>query len=54
MGAYLGILCQIVEGGDVQLELSRLGEFAKANPDCGEVVACNVLRLFQNVLAASI
>ena len=38
---YLGVLCNIIEAGDVHAELSSLGELAKANTERDELVTTN-------------
>lgn len=49
---YLGILCQIIEGSDVKLELSSFGELAEANTKTQEILTAHIFSSFQNRLSS--
>lgn len=44
-GTYLGILCDIVEAGNVHAELAGLGELAEANAERDELITSNACSL---------
>jgi len=49
---YLAVLGEVVEGGDMELELLGLCELAEADAQRGQVVARNILSFFQDLLTS--
>jgi hypothetical protein len=52
VGLYLGVLGEVVEECDAQVELLGLGELADGRADADQLVRANVGRLAHELLAA--
>lgn len=48
---YLGVLCDVVEAGDVHAELSSLCELSEANTERNQLITSNTRRLAHHRLA---